>query len=388
MNNEPLLIRLGFHYQKKRISDIWTLCKGKSSEYPTLEQIGCAVADKVIAVGQNFLESDIIPYCGGDLIRSKADFIWNGCDWDYDLNKKVVYERFQAEFPDLSLDDVHSWDLRNVFLTKIIGTLAPNEPKFDSPDIQRFVAAQFNCSPYRNNCQVEPFSSDGPMILITGRVWPQKGIENIFYTFQYVILKFPNVRFIFLLMPTPYQLEDLKNYMQVARKYPKNVRMIFGLAGSIYQLAYQSADIYCCPSRWEPFGITALEGMASKVPVVATYVGGLMESIIHMEADPNNGVGLLCPNNDGKSLKYTLVSMLSPMSIAEQKAKNPDLTNEDVQPLLNNIVHKKLKAKVEADLSFGTTIRENAYRRIETVFRWKTVSQKLKALYLYFSGLS
>ncbi len=140
-----------------------------------------------------------------------------------DLNKKVVYERFQAEFPDLSLDDVHSWDLRNVFLTKIIGTLAPNEPKFDSPDIQRFVAAQFNCSPYRNNCQVEPFSSDGPMILITGRVSPQKGIENIFYTFQYVILKFPNVRFIFLLMPTPYQLEDLKNYMQVARKYPKNV---------------------------------------------------------------------------------------------------------------------------------------------------------------------
>ncbi len=59
-----------------------------------------------------------------------------------------------------------------------------------------------------------------------------------------------------------------------------------------------------------------------------------------------------------------------------------------MQPLLNNIVHKKLKAEVEADLSFGTTIRENAYRRIETVFRWKTVSQKLKALYLYFSGLS
>ena len=55
-----------------------------------------------------------------------------------------------------------------------------------------------------------------------------------------------------------------------------------------------------------------------------------------------------------------------------------------MQPLLNNIVHKKLKGEVEADLSFGTTIRENADPRIETVFRWKTVSQKLKALLSLF----
>ena len=96
----------------------------------------------------------------------------------------MVYERFQAEFPDLSLDDVHSWDLRNVFLTKIIGTLAPNEPKFDSPDIQRFVAAQFNCSPYRNNCQVEPFSSDGPMILITGGCRLKKELKISFTRFN------------------------------------------------------------------------------------------------------------------------------------------------------------------------------------------------------------
>ena len=62
------------------------------------------------------------------------------------------------------------------------------------------------------------FQRRSDFILITGRVLPQKGIENIFYTFQYVILKFPNVRFIFLLMPTLYQLEDLKNYMQVSSK--------------------------------------------------------------------------------------------------------------------------------------------------------------------------
>jgi glycogen synthase len=382
VNNEPLLIRLGFNYQKKRISDVWQICKGDSKEFPTLEQVGCAVADRVIAVGKNFLESDIIPYCGGDNIRYKSDFIWNGCDWDYEQNKKAVYEKYQEDFGDFALEDIKSWDFRKAFLTKILGELPPNEPKYDNDDIKRVVASECHRSPYRNDCRVDAFASDGPMVLITGRVSPQKGIENIFYAIPYVIQKIPNVHFVFLLMPTPYALDDLRSYMKFARKYPFNVRMIFGLAGSIYQLSYLAADVYCCPSRWEPFGITALEGMASRVPVVATYVGGLMESIIHLEADINNGVGLLSPNNDGESLKYALVSMLSTMSIAEMKVKDPELTAADVKPLLDNIVHKKLKAQTQLDLTFGEKIRDRAYQRVVNVFRWKIVTDKLKQIYL------
>ncbi len=44
---------------------------------------------------------------------------------------------------------------------------------------------------------------------------------------------------------------------------------------------YQSVDIVVCPSIWpEPFGITALEGMASGLPVVASRIGGFQYTVV------------------------------------------------------------------------------------------------------------
>jgi glycosyltransferase involved in cell wall biosynthesis len=42
-----------------------------------------------------------------------------------------------------------------------------------------------------------------------------------------------------------------------------------------------SADVLVVPSIYEPFGIVALEGMATGVPVVASKVDGLAEVIEH-----------------------------------------------------------------------------------------------------------
>lgn len=45
---------------------------------------------------------------------------------------------------------------------------------------------------------------------------------------------------------------------------------------------YREMDIVAVPSTWiEPFGITALEGMASGLPVVASRMGGLAETVVH-----------------------------------------------------------------------------------------------------------
>jgi glycosyltransferase involved in cell wall biosynthesis len=47
---------------------------------------------------------------------------------------------------------------------------------------------------------------------------------------------------------------------------------------------YQSVDIVVCPSIWpEPFGMTALEGMASGLPVVASRIGGFQTSVVDGE---------------------------------------------------------------------------------------------------------
>jgi len=47
---------------------------------------------------------------------------------------------------------------------------------------------------------------------------------------------------------------------------------------------YRQMDIVVVPSTWvEPFGITAVEGMSVGLPVVASRIGGLAESVVHEE---------------------------------------------------------------------------------------------------------
>ncbi|MHA1674369.1 MAG: glycosyltransferase, partial [Promethearchaeota archaeon] len=295
VNNENMTIWLGKYRTKRRFLDIFHLSQTEADLSPTLEKIGCLLADRVIAVSESFLHSDIIPNCGGDSIRWKSDFTWNGCDWEYEDLFRDVKNRFKDEIQLSQSSDIHSSTFRSFFLTKKLGDLAESEPKIHSPLIHEFVRDQFNVLPYRSDCTVEAFSQDGPLVLITGRVSPQKGIETLLETLPNVIHHIPNVKFVFLMVPTAFTLPDLENYMEVARKYPENVRFLFGIAGSIYFLAHLSADVYCCPSRWEPFGIVALEAMAAKIPVVATVAGGLKESIIPLNQDLENGTGLLVP---------------------------------------------------------------------------------------------
>jgi D-inositol-3-phosphate glycosyltransferase len=65
-----------------------------------------------------------------------------------------------------------------------------------------------------------------------------------------------------------------------------------------------SADVVVCAPWYEPFGIVPLEAMASGVPVVATAVGGQIDSVVH-------GVtGLHVPPRDPGALAAALRELL------------------------------------------------------------------------------
>ena len=86
-------------------------------------------------------------------------------------------------------------------------------------------------------------------------------------------------------------------------KRPKNIHLL-GRQGDVLSLM-QAMDVMTQPSWSEGFGRTVIESMASATPVVASRVGGMIESV-------DDGVtGLLVPPKNPQALADALGSLLS-----------------------------------------------------------------------------
>jgi mannosyltransferase len=66
---------------------------------------------------------------------------------------------------------------------------------------------------------------------------------------------------------------------------------------------YRALDLFVAPQRWEGFGVTPLEAMASGVPVVATTVGAFTELV-------SPETGMLVPPKDVDALASAIADML------------------------------------------------------------------------------
>ena len=90
-------------------------------------------------------------------------------------------------------------------------------------------------------------------------------------------------------------------------------------------------DIVVVPSLKESFGMTALEAMAMKVPVVATNVGGLPEII------DNNVTGILVPPGDANSLSRAIVALMNNDELRKKMGVAGRLNVENKFSLENNV---------------------------------------------------
>src|SRR5262249_7278178 len=77
---------------------------------------------------------------------------------------------------------------------------------------------------------------------------------------------------------------------------PRHGSFLGWIGDDVLRSLYRIADLTVVPSIYEPFGLVALEAMASGCPCIVADTGGLREVV------PNERVGLRFQSKDPKSL--------------------------------------------------------------------------------------
>jgi len=355
-----------------------------------LESFGGLISDVFVTVSKAYLDSDILPVVGHSYYL-KSDYVWNGCDWEVSKLEEDVFKRHGEkirEFLGIDTEKVERWDFRKYLLTKALGEMPDNEPKLKGEEVIEAVYS-LKGKPYTGKGRVTAFKEDGPLVLMTGRMSAQKGIETVFDAIPKVLDVIPDSKFLFLLLPTEYEIDLVTKFDEKCKEFKENSRLICGVVPSLYFLAHLSADCMAAPSLWEPFGIFALEGMLCGIPIAASEIGGLKETVIDIRKDPRNGTGMKVPVDDSNALAKAFIILLSLLQIneniektsqkfVESKVSTVALSFEKMIDLIPEIKIRKLLRK---EPSYGKKVRENCVNRIESNFRWHKVIDRLINVY-------
>ncbi|MEO1430657.1 MAG: glycosyltransferase family 1 protein [Cyanobacteria bacterium J06632_19] len=116
---------------------------------------------------------------------------------------------------------------------------------------------------------------------------------------------------------------------------------------------YAAADVCVVPSHYEPFGLVAIEAMASYTPVVASDVGGLQFTVVNEET------GLLAAPQNVSAFANAIDRILVDAQWREQlgQAARKRVENKfswegvamQLSELYNNLLHKSVKQAMVAN---------------------------------------
>ena len=232
------------------------------------------------------------------------------CEWLSQLDREMIEKRIEAS--DLVIG------CSNYITEKII---------------TRFPDFQHKCITVYNGVEIKDEAADSgkrmdskQKLLFVGRVSPEKGIHDLLPAFEKVAQEFPDCSLDIVgpewIAPLEYivGLSDDDKVASLASFYNESYlaqlqRMIPGyLAQKVNFVGhvppenlgryYQNADILINPSYSESFGMTLVEAMSHRLPVVATKVGGMVEIV------DDEKVGLLVDAGHVEALARAITALL------------------------------------------------------------------------------
>jgi glycogen synthase len=191
-----------------------------------------------------------------------------------------------------------------------------------------------------------------PFVLFVGRITRQKGIIHLVNAIKHIDQETQVV----LCAGAPDTKEiakEMQDSVAEVQKTRKNVIWIDKMLSKkeVIQL-YSHANVFCCPSIYEPFGIINIEAMACKTAVVASAVGGIKEVVLDGET------GILVPITQQKEAPF--------------EPENPAQFSKDLALAINRII---------ANTSLQNSMAIQGRKRVEEHFNWSSIAVQVKNLY-------
>lgn len=184
------------------------------------------------------------------------------------------------------------------------------------------------------------------VILFIGRLEWRKGVGTLLSACRLLRDEIPNLKILIVggkIFGRNKNNADYKEYKRLLKKAEEEkINDISVFVGNVdhprLPFYYCSADVFVIPSYYEPFGLVALEAMASKVPTVSSNVGGLAATI------KDNNTGLLFEPRNALDLKEKIMALY----------KSKELT---------------------------TALVESAYKDVAQNYSWRQIVSKISEIY-------
>ena len=271
--------------------------RGLRSDVSHLRRLIGAVGPDVV-----HLHSSKAGAAGRLAVQGRLPTVFQPHAWSYEavdgpmVSVVAAWERFAAHWTDV-LVTVSERERRNGLLR---GITAPTVEVVPNPvDSNLFRPAETTRS-----ADTTLATTAGPVALCVGRLCHQKGQDVLLAAWPRVRAAIPRAKLVLV--------GNGPMLAKLAASIDDSVVML-GNRDDTADL-YRQADLAVMPSRWEGMSLAMLEAMASGLPVVATDVGGVTETVGH-------GAGAVVPVGDHRQMAEAIVVRLLDHDLREREGR-------------------------------------------------------------------
>ena len=195
---------------------------------------------------------------------------------------------------------------------------------------------------------------NGPLLIFVGRIVEEKGVGDLIRAVAILAPRFPDITALII-----GEGQDRPRFEAMSEAFGLSGRVMFAgwVEPDVVPAYLVSGDIFVAPSReasdgWiEAQGLTVIEAMVAKTPVITTRTGGIVDSVMHEET------GLLVNERSPDEIAKAIERLVREPSLA-------DCLRERGYKLAANKFSRTSSAKSFSDL-FSRMIQATGPRCVE-----------------------